>query len=219
MTIAALYTSVTNGIIQELEAGAAPWLKPWKSGQTAGVLPQNAATGRPYTGINIPILWAAADQQSFPRNAWLTFKQAAQAGGHVRKGEKGTTVVFTRQITVEEEAEARHLPVLRTFTVFNVAQVQGIQQPEPAPLPAMPVHTAAEQFLTATRADIRDGGNQACYVPRKISSLFRHRTPSARARATTPPCFMNSATGAELNHASTAISPAVSARVPMPLRS
>jgi antirestriction protein ArdC len=61
MHISALYESVTNRIIEEMKNGTVPWTKPWKSGKTVGVMPMNAATGRAYNGINIPLLWHATD--------------------------------------------------------------------------------------------------------------------------------------------------------------
>jgi antirestriction protein ArdC len=91
-----LYQEVTDKIIIELEAGRVPWVQPWGS---AGIdaslgLPKNAATGRKYSGINILILWGAVAERGFAGQSWLTFRQALALGAHVRKGEKGTTVVY-----------------------------------------------------------------------------------------------------------------------------
>jgi len=71
-----IYETVTNRIIAELEAGAIPWTQPWKNQKSGGVMPLNRATGRPYSGINIPILWGAASAFGYPTHQWLTFKQA-----------------------------------------------------------------------------------------------------------------------------------------------
>jgi antirestriction protein ArdC len=79
MHISALYESVTNRIIEEMKNGTVPWTKPWKSGKTTGVMPMNAVTGRAYSGINIPLLWHAADVHAYPMQAWLTYKQALAA--------------------------------------------------------------------------------------------------------------------------------------------
>jgi antirestriction protein ArdC len=164
MKIAAVYESVTQSIIAELERGAAPWVKPWKGGKRTGIMPMNAATGHHYRGINVPILWHAADAHCFPTNAWLTFKQADEKGAHVRKGEKGTQIVFTKRVNVkDDDDEDRQISMLRAFTVFNVAQVEGmdaqIDTPEPPP------EGAVEAYVSATGADIRHGGDRACYVP------------------------------------------------------
>jgi|SRR3984893_1905496 antirestriction protein ArdC len=160
MRVADLYDSVTRSIIQELEQGAAPWLKPWKNGKTMGTMPTNAATGRGYSGINIPILWHAADAGNHPTHGWMTYRQAQQLQAQVRKGEKGTTVVFTRRLNLKEDEEEKTISMLRTYTVFNVAQMDGLppaKAPEPRQIPP---------FIAATKADIRPGP-QPMYVPAK----------------------------------------------------
>ena len=92
---ASLYDSVTSRIVAELEAGRLPWVQPWGgSGGAAAALPHNAHSGRAYSGINILILWGAVIEAGWPSQGWLTFRQALEAGGHVRKGERGTTVVY-----------------------------------------------------------------------------------------------------------------------------
>lgn len=167
MNIAAVYENVTRSIIAELEQGAAPWMKPWKGGGRLGIMPANAITGHHYRGINVPILWHAADTHGFPSHAWLTFKQALDKGAHVRKGEKGTQIVFTKQLTVKQddaEDEERQISMLRAFTVFNVVQVEGLGVPDTAPAQPLPAG-AVDAFAVATGADIRHGGDKACFVP------------------------------------------------------
>lgn len=171
-----LYQTVTDRIIAELEAGAPPWLKPWKTGRANGIglLPRNAATAREYHGINIPILWSAADRADYPTHGWMTFKQALDLGGHVRKGEKGTHVVFTKKLTIEEQDEAsgqsatRQVSMLRGYTVFNLAQIDGLPEriaEAPSPPPAGQRESRVAAFVAATGATIRHGGNTACFVP------------------------------------------------------
>lgn len=167
MKIAAIYESVTRSIIAELEQGAAPWVKPWKGGNRIGIMPANAATGRCYSGINIPILWHAADVRGYPTNAWLTFKQALDKGACVRKSEKGTQVVFTKRLSVKKDDaadEERQISMLRAFTVFNVAQVEGLDAPDTAAAPVPPAG-AVDAFAAVTGADIRYGGDKAFFVP------------------------------------------------------
>lgn len=167
MKITAVYEAVTRSIIVELEQGAAPWVKPWKSGKRTGILPANAITGRCYNGINIPILWHAADLHGYPTNSWLTFKQALEKGACVRKGEKGTQVVFTKRLSVKKDDatdEERQISMLRAFAVFNVAQVDGFDAPDTTTAPAPPPR-AADAFAAATGADIRHGGDKAYFVP------------------------------------------------------
>ncbi len=167
MKIAAVYRHVTQSIIAELEQGAAPWVKPWKGGGRVGIMPTNAITGHHYRGINVPILWHAADTHGFASHAWLTFKALAK-GAHVRKGEKGTQIVFTNQLTVKKddaEDEERQISMLHAFTVFNVAQVEGLKEPDAAQGESPPPAGAADAFAAATGADIRHGRDRACFVP------------------------------------------------------
>jgi antirestriction protein ArdC len=92
-----LYQEITSKIIAELEQGRVPWVQPWSStapGVTAPFgMPRNAATSRPYTGVNVLLLWIAGTEHGFTTQKWLTFRQALKIGAHVRKGETGTTLV------------------------------------------------------------------------------------------------------------------------------
>lgn len=167
-----LYSEVSARIIAELEAGAAPWVKPWSVTPGQNV-PQNAVTNRPYSGCNVIPLWLARDRGwSTPR--FLTFKQAQEAGGHVRKGEQGTRVYFVKQLQVKDgegdEAESRLVPMLREYTVFNVDQCEALPDRIRAGKPTRVRNpdsrdALADQFLLATRADVREGHGEAMYVP------------------------------------------------------
>lgn len=172
-----LYDEVTGRIIAELEAGRFPWVRPWGApdGAAAG-LPRNALTGRSYSGINILILWGAVIERGWSSQSWLTFRQAVQAGGAVRKGERGTTVVYADRFTPEAEKErarqtgedARAVPFLKRFTVFNIAQCEGLRPglaADPAPLPDREIVPVAEEVIAASGVDFRIGGNEAYYVP------------------------------------------------------
>src|SRR3989442_6622520 len=104
-----LYDEITNKIIAELEAGRVPWVQPWRTEVAKASLarPKNAATNRQYNGINILILWGAVVERGFAGQSWLTFRQALSLGGHVRKGERGTTVVYAdRFVPVNEKRRA-----------------------------------------------------------------------------------------------------------------
>ena len=176
---ATLYQEVTDKIINELEAGRVPWVQPWGSaGVNASLgLPKNAATDRQYSGINILILWAAVAERGFTAQRWLTFRQALALGGHVRQGEKGTTVVYAdRFIPHGERARAEEtgeepeaIPFLKRFTVFNTDQCEGLlaqaSAAAPPPPPENLILPQAEALIRATGADIRIGGNRAFYVP------------------------------------------------------
>ena len=133
-----IYENVTRAIIEEMERGAVPWVRPWKTDRhgVGSVMPANAITGRSYSGINVPILWASADSNGYPSHAWMTFKQAQDHGAHVRKGERGTHVVFTKPLVFKgEDDEIEKRSMLREYTVFNVAQIEGFtahRNPAPA---------------------------------------------------------------------------------------
>jgi len=172
-----LYDEVTSRIVAELEAGRVPWVQPWgRSGGTGPGLPRNALTARNYSGVNVLILWGAVIEHGWPSQSWLTFKQARDAGGCVIKGEHGTTVVYADRFTPEAEKErarqtgdaAKAIPFLKRFTVFNVAQCEGLRPglaADPAPLPEREIVPVAESVIAASGVDFRIGGDRAFYVP------------------------------------------------------
>src|SRR5271157_432012 len=145
------YQEITDRIVAELEQGAAPWLKPWKTSVANGtsLLPSNAVTGRQYHGINIPILWHQAGERGYPTHQWLTFNQAKEKGANVRKGEKATQVVFTKKLRIkDEETEVeKQVSMLRGYYVFNVAQVEGLPEPTSAELRTEAPESAAQRFI------------------------------------------------------------------------
>jgi antirestriction protein ArdC len=167
MKINALYESVTNSIIKEMEAGTVPWVKPWKTPRNHGsVMPHNSATGRTYSGINIPLLWGAADAKGYTAHEWMTYQQAQMRGAKVRAGDKGTHIVFTKPLLKKEDDEEKRFSMLRTYNVFNVAQIDGLPPPkEIEELPEPVRHERAEAFIHATKAEFKNGGDKACYVP------------------------------------------------------
>jgi antirestriction protein ArdC len=173
-----LYDEITDKIIAELEAGRVPWVQPWGTAAAKAPLamPKNAATSRQYGGINILILWGSVIERGFAGQSWLTFRQALTLGGHVRKGERGTTVVYADRFVPAEEKrraretgeEAQAIPFLKRFTVFNTDQCDGlpadIATTAPPPLPGM-IEPTVEVLIKATGIDFRIGGNRAFYVP------------------------------------------------------
>jgi antirestriction protein ArdC len=175
-----LYSQITSRIIADLEAGTVPWVQPWAAAAAPLGLPRNAATGRAYSGVNILLLWAAVMDHDFPSQRWLTFRQAAALGGNVRKGEHGTMVVFADRFVPErEKARAREtgdepvrIPFLKRFTVFNLAQCEGLPadlQEEIEGSPTAPrldlILPRAQSLISATGARLRIGGNHAFYAP------------------------------------------------------
>lgn len=173
-----LYDEITTKIIAELEAGRVPWVKPWGTSAAKAPLglPTNASTGRGYSGINILILWGAVVQHGYPGQGWLTYRQAAALGGNVRKGERGTTVVYADRFTPEDEKrrahqtgeEAQAIPFLKRYTVFNTAQCDGLPDDiatvAPPPPPGL-IEPRVEALIKATGVDFRIGGNRAFYMP------------------------------------------------------
>jgi antirestriction protein ArdC len=165
-----LYAEVSARIVSELERGAAPWVKPWSATLGQNV-PQNAVSNRPYSGCNVVLLWLARERcWATPR--FLTFKQAREAGGHVRKGEHGHKVYFVKQLEIKdnEEAETRLVPMMREYTVFNVDQCDGLPDGVRAGKPVRVRNpdgrdTLVDEFLRSTRADIREGQGEAYYAP------------------------------------------------------
>jgi antirestriction protein ArdC len=171
-----LYAEVTTRIIAELEAGRFPWIQPWSSTTAAPGLPCNAVTGRRYSGINILLLWGAVIERGYASQGWLTFRQALDAGGCVRKGERGVTVVYADRFTPEQERERarsagndpRTIPFLKRFTLFNIDQCDGLPERlavTAPPLPERETMPVAEALIEASGADFRIGGAKAFYVP------------------------------------------------------
>jgi antirestriction protein ArdC len=173
-----IYEEITDKIIRELEAGRVPWVQPW--GTTAAnaslTMPKNASTGRRYSGVNILILWGAVIQGGYSGQSWLTFRQALGLGGNVRKGERGTTVVYADRFTPEDERRRAEetgdtpgvIPFLKRFTVFNTDQCDGL--PADVSTAALPpteglIVPQVEALIAATGADFRIGGDRAFYSP------------------------------------------------------
>ena len=171
-----LYQRVTDQIVAALEQGVRPWQKPWSATAATGriVLPLRG-NGVPYRGINILMLWGAATDKGYQSPTWLTYKQSAELGGQVRKGEKGSLVVFASTMTRSEtddqtgEENERNIPFLKGDTVFNTEQIDGLPEHYHTVLPSRPAvverNARVEAFATATGATIRHGGDRAFYSP------------------------------------------------------
>ena len=172
-----LYAETTARIIEALEHGTPPWVRPWSTIPDA--LPMNAQGRRPYRGINFTLLSLAAEHHGYAVNRWLTFRQASELGANVRKGEQGTPVVFWRLRRIGVVADAfpepdddpptmrgKVFPLLRSFTVFNVAQTEGLdpRYTEPS-MPTWVPEAKAEELLLMSGARFRTGGARAYYQP------------------------------------------------------
>ena len=188
-----VYQSVTDQIIAALEAGTPPWVCPWQGG-AGNLAPANLSSGRPYRGINVLLLNLRAMSCGFSANRWMTFQQARWLGACVRKGEEGTPVVFFKMLerdsgipsAANDQPGRKVVPLLRTFTVFNAAQIDGLPE---ALLPTLSASYqwdscgVAELILLASRADIRHGGNRAFYSPSQDVIQMPERASFANADA------------------------------------
>ena len=170
-----IYTRITNSILAQLEKGTRPWIKPWSAEHAAGRITRPLrANGIPYRGINVLALWMEADAKGYSAPVWITYKQAFELGAHVRKGEKGSLVVFASKTSRTEtnahtgEESEREIPFLKGYTVFNVEQVEGLPEHyyetvRQQPLEPIPRVAQADCFFAATAASIRHGGTRAYY--------------------------------------------------------
>jgi|SRR5579871_3948825 len=169
-----IYTRITAKIIASLEQGVRPWIKPWSGENAAARITRPLRhNGAPYSGINILMLWVSAVEHGFTSQIWMTFRQALELNAHVRKGEKGSLVVYANSVTKTEPNDAgedveREIHFLKGYTVFNVEQIEGL--PDHYHVKPAPKFTAvqridhADAFFAATHADIRYGGGRAYYA-------------------------------------------------------
>ncbi len=170
-----VYQKITNKIVGYLEAGTRPWFKPWDAEHAAGRITRPLRyNGEPYAGINILTLWLDAEEKGFSAPIWMTFKQAKDLGGHVRKGEKGSLSVYANTFKKTERDEdsgeeiERDIPFMKGYTVFNVEQIDGLPEKYYALAPS-PEHTQDERleawdvFFKNTEAEIQEVGNRAYY--------------------------------------------------------
>jgi antirestriction protein ArdC len=168
-----IYDTITQSIIKELEKGVTPWVQPWTSSASFD-LPHNAVSQKTYRGVNVLLLWKTAASQGFRNPAWLTFNQAKKLGGFVKKGEKGTHVVYASTLTKKEideqtgEEADKNIPFLKSYVVFNVEQTGFL----PEHLYRIAESKSFDQaicevdiFLNNICADVHYGGDSAFYMP------------------------------------------------------
>jgi antirestriction protein ArdC len=169
-----LYQDVTDAIVLELEQGTVPWVKPWSAASAPLGMPRSAASRKFYSGINVLILWDAVLKRGFASQEWLTFRQALNLGGHVRRGEKGTTICHAdnfipkaqRERAAETGEAANVVPFLKRFVVFNVEQCEGLPAhivAKPKPIDPSLLNADADALIAATGARLVEGGGEAFY--------------------------------------------------------
>lgn len=162
-----IHQDITDSIVAKLEEGALPWRKDWH-GATLDM--PRRANGEYYKGINVLLLWISAMTRGYTADQWMTFKQAKELGGAVRKGEKGTGIVFYKTLELEDDnGDKRKVPMARQYTVFNVQQIDGLPASYAAPVDqvdtgARPV-ADIQAFFDAIPVNLVEDGTQPRYVP------------------------------------------------------
>ena len=163
-----VHRAITDKIAAAIEAGAKDYRMPWHQSLTR---PVNAATGKAYHGANVISLWTEAAMRGFRTSCWATYRQWQNLDAQVRKGERGAVVVFYKAVEAEKEDQdgrdekdaGRPKVIARASWAFNADQVDGWTPPKPQQRTEVEVREHVETFISATRADIRHGGDIACY--------------------------------------------------------
>jgi antirestriction protein ArdC len=153
------YERITERIVALLEQGTVPWHKPWKVNTG---LPRNLVSKKPYRGINVFLLMA----MSYESPHWLTFRQAIQLGGNVKKGEKSCPVVFWKKMEIEDKksGEPQTKPLLRLYHVFNETQCDGLKD-APEEIPMLVTKPAEIMAKMPQPPVVKHGMAQAFYSP------------------------------------------------------
>jgi N-terminal domain of anti-restriction factor ArdC len=237
-----IYARITDRIIGDLGRGVRPWTRPWAVANTAGRITRPLRyNGQPYSGVNVILLWSEAVAKDFASPIWMTFRQAAELGGHVRRGETGTTVVYASRFTRTEtdgngDNVERDIPFLKAYTVFCVDQIDGLperyyggpQRPpllssgmqppmRSSPTPALWCVTAARRRSTLHRPIIsKCRRSRAFAMRRRTSPCGRMRRsimpPSGLCRADVCSCGQVSSIVAACRHNRTAPCPTICSR-------
>lgn len=167
-----LYEMITEKIVAQLESGSVPWRRPW----SVATMPRSLSTGKPYRGVNVFLLLCEGRTSPW----WLTFNQAKERGGTIRKGEKHTKIFFWKRIVIREKqpdgsTEVKVIPMLKYFQVFNLDQTEGVTLTEReqalttyTPLSEQERNAAAEEIISGYPNAPRthhDGGGRAYYSP------------------------------------------------------
>lgn len=161
-----IHQQVTDTIIKSLEAGTIPWHQPWTNNGASLALPKNFSTGNHYQGINIVLLWSSAIEHSYASSEWASFRQWQGKNEFIRKGEKGTTIVYADTFEKEVDGEIKNIPFLKSSVVFNRCQLSGYKpKTKPAEKALFEIIDPVEVFVANTRAMITHKTNGPCYIP------------------------------------------------------
>lgn len=169
-----VYARVTDKIVADLERGVRPWLQPWNAEHMAGRISRPLrANGQAYNGINVIALWMESVAKGYSCPIWITYRQAQELKGQVRKGERGSPVVYADRFKRTEQSDTgeaieTEIPFMKGYTVFNCEQIDGLPAhfyATATPPAAAPERIAsAEAFAAGTGAKISHGGNRAFYA-------------------------------------------------------
>jgi antirestriction protein ArdC len=161
-----VYSRVTAQIISAIENGAGTFSMPWHC-KDVSFSPVSINGLRPYRGINTVALWATSKERGYTSGLWGTYKNWQEIGGQVRKGEKSALVVYWGQIggSDDEENESRPHLFCKGYSVFNLAQVDGVKLPEQKAKPINEHIADADNFFNALPGRVNHGFNQAFYQP------------------------------------------------------
>lgn len=165
-----IHQQVTDKIIQQLEAGTIPWQRPWNApDERPFAIPQNYTTGKQYQGINIVLLWFAAMENQFTTDEWGSFKQWQSKKECIRKGEKGSMIVYYDMLEREVQGELKKVPFIKKSIVFNRSQLLNYR-------PEIPYSTELKKNLV-DRIEVVDGfiKNTSAIVEHHGNSAFYNR--------------------------------------------
>ena len=198
-----LCEKVITAIIAELETGVMPWSKPWAGRIGGPVMPRRHAGAR-YRGINVLILWSAAEAAGYRSPHWITSKQALEYGGSVKKGEISTQIVFANEVMRSEvndvgETVDQNFSFLKAYSVFNTEQISKL--PAQFVIPALvpkpnadgtgspkdsPAYATSQAWFDAIPAEVIHRGERACFIPTWTGSSYQSRTHSSRRHISRP---------------------------------
>ncbi len=185
-----IHQHITDQIVSAIERGAGEFRLPWHRSAGNIMRPVNIASKKAYRGINVVALWAYAEASGYSSGTWGTYRQWAEAGAQVRKGEKAAYVVFYKEIEIASDAddtESETRLFARSTPVFTAEQVDGYEPPviETPTVPMTPIEQA-EAFVVRTGAQIAHGGTRAFYRPSTDSIQLPSRAAFIGSPTSTP---------------------------------
>lgn len=175
-----LHQQITDTIISQLEKGTIPWKQTWINDISMLSLPKNAVTGNRYRGINILLLWSAVQEKKYGTQEWASFKQWQSKNEFVRKGEKGSLIVYADTFEKDVEGEMKKIPFLKSSVVFNRSQLASYNPDEtiaPAVKTEIDRNAVVDDFIENTFAKIEHREGDACYVP-SLDQIFMPHSSS-----------------------------------------